>query len=155
MSIVVALTGHRSEDCEYEPTVRRKFRNVIEDVPEIGTVICGMANGFDLWAGEEALGLGLELWAYRPWAGHKARRGDEALYARVLEGASRVVNVDESLTYRGPWQYHNRNHRMVDDSDRVLAYWNGKEEGGTYECLQYALHKAVPKRKYRNVYLAF
>jgi uncharacterized phage-like protein YoqJ len=111
-----------------------------------------MANGFDLWAGDEALGLGLELWAARPWAGHKARRGDEEIYARVLAGASRVVNVDDSPDYKGPWQYHKRNEWMVDNADRVLAYWSGKEEGGTYACIQYAEKKANPRKKVRNCY---
>lgn len=145
----VALTGHRSEDCEYEPTVRRKARQVFEDFPKITTVICGMANGFDLWAGEEAIERGLDLWAVRPWAGHKPRKGDEALYARVLAGASRVVNVDESLIYPGVWVYPKRNRWMVDNADRVLAYWNGKESGGTYDCVKYA--ESVGK-KARNCY---
>jgi uncharacterized phage-like protein YoqJ len=146
---IIALTGHRSEDCEYEPTVRRKLRQVYEDFGSISVVICGMANGVDLWGADEALGKGLEVWAARPWAGHGPRKGDEALYARVLEGASRVVNVDESLEYAGPWVYQKRNEWMVDHADRVLAYWSGKEKGGTWNCIRYAENVG---KKVRNCY---
>lgn len=146
---VVALTGHREEDCEYEPTVRRKLRQVFEDFPSVNTVICGMANGVDLWGADEALILGLDVWAAVPWRGHGPRKGDEALYARVLESATRVVYVDDAQEYPGPWVYHKRNEWMVDNADRVLAYWSGKESGGTYACVKYA---EKVKKKVRNCY---
>ena len=113
------------------------------------TVIVGMANGTDLWAGDTAILMGLDVWAAKPWKGHKPRVADRELYARVIEGASRVINVDESESYKGPWLYHNRNEWMVDHADLLVAYWNGKESGGTYACRNYALTVGVPVR---NVY---
>lgn len=137
-------TGHRPEDSEPEAVVRRKIRNALEELqPTI--VITGMASGFDLWLGLEALDYGAGLWAAKPWAGHSPRRGEESQYARIIEGASKVIEVTNRVPYPGPWVYPVRNHWMVDNANYGLAYWNGKKSGGTYECLQYA------KTKYRKV----
>lgn len=149
--MIIAVTGHRSEDCEDETTVRRKLREGLahaafrDDV----VVICGMANGVDLWAADEAIGLGYEVWAAKPWAGHGPRQSDRELYAKVIEAASRVVNVTEQDEYPGPWAYHKRNEWMVDNATHVLTYWSGKESGGTYACLNYARKQNKP---IRNVY---
>lgn len=146
---IVAVTGHRSEDAESEDTVRTKFRDAFH-ASGASVVIVGMANGADLWAGDVALDLGLEVWAARPWRTHGPRRGDEALYARVIEGASRVVDVVDADTYPGPWAYHRRNEWMVDHADELLAYWSGKKKGGTFACVNYC--KAVQK-EWTNVYV--
>lgn len=148
--MIIALTGHRPEDCEDEATVRRKLREALESASGVTTVISGMASGVDLWGGDIALSLGLDVWAAKPWAGHGPRAEDRELYARVIEGARRVVNVDESEEYLGPWLYHNRNHWMVDNATHVLAYLNpNKTSGGTYACVQYAMKQEKP---IRNIY---
>lgn len=147
--MIIALTGHRPEDCEDEGTVRRKVRDALESAAGVTTVITGMASGYDLWGGSEALALGLDVVAAKPWAGHGPRIADRELYARVIEGANRVVNVDDAESYPGPWVYHKRNEWMVDNATHLLAYWSGKKSGGTYACLRYAMKKQVP---IRNIY---
>lgn len=150
----IALTGHRSEDCRGEQDVRGRVRSALQalpDGPELHVVICGMANGYDLWAGTEALRMGCEVWAAKPWAGHGPRKSDVALYAEVIEGASRVIDVDAAVDYPGPWVYHNRNEWMVDNGTHLLAYWNGKRKGGTFACLTYA-QKKFPEDRIHNIY---
>lgn len=146
--VIVFGTGHRPEDCESEKIVKQKIRaSLVELAPS--TVITGMAAGFDLYLGCEALDMGIEVWAARPWAGHSPRRVDVSQYARIITHASKVITVNVSATYLGPWMYHNRNHWMVDNADEGLTYWNGKKSGGTYECLKYAQSK---NRKVTNCY---
>ena len=150
----IALTGHRSEDCRSEADVRTRVREALStlpDGPREHVVICGMANGYDLWAGTEALRMGCEVWAAKPWAGHGPRVSDVELYAEVIAGASRVVNVDESEDYKGPWVYHKRNEWMVDNGTHLLAYWSGKEAGGTYACWKYA-QKHYTQDRIHNIY---
>lgn len=151
--MIIAGTGHRPEDSEDESVVRTKARVKLQYPNKTGkvatTFICGMAAGFDLWAGDEALNLGLEVIAARPWAGHAPRKGDNALYERIIAAASRVVNVNESENYPGAWVYQKRNEWMVDNSDAVMAYWSGKEHGGTWNCVQYA---RKVKKPLANVY---
>jgi len=148
--MIIAVTGHRSEKCEDETTVRGKLRAGLErasDEPE-RILICGMANGVDLWAADEAISLGFEIWAAKPWCGHKPRGADSELYTRVLAAASRVVNVIDQDTYPGPWCYQVRNEWMVDNATHVLAYWDGVKKGGTWNCVNYA----DGKKLIRNVY---
>lgn len=146
---VLAGTGHRPEDCEDEEVVREKIRTALLD-SGADIVITGMAAGFDLFLGLEALDLGYEVWAARPWAGHTSRRGGESQYAYIIERASKVVAVDEAVKYPGVWVYHNRDRWMVDHCDKVLAYLNPlATKGGTYGTVQYAIKKNKPVR---NIY---
>lgn len=141
MTLVVAGTGHRPEDCTHSETeIRTMVRNKLRKSGATG-FICGMASGFDLWAGDEARILGLEIWAARPWAGHVPRVDDKLLYERVLSSASRVIDIDASDIYPGPGCYDKRNRWMVDNADVVMAYWTGKEKGGTFNCVKYARGK--------------
>lgn len=149
--MIIALTGHREEDCISEEHVRERVRETVREIgaDSITAVITGMANGFDLWGGTEFVRLGIPVWAARPWSTHGPRTSDVELYAEVIEAAERVVVVTETDEYPGPWVYHKRNEWMVDHADRVLAYWSGKERGGTYACIKYARKQDV---KIRNIY---
>lgn len=143
--MIVALTGHRSEDCEAEEIVRLKARVKLQYTPGITVVISGMANGLDLWGADEALNLGIDVWAARPWAGHTPRASDTELYERVIAKASTVANVTESEEFPGNWCYHKRNEWMVDHADAVMAYWNmDKQSGGTFACVKYAKKVGKP-----------
>lgn len=146
--MIIAITGHRPEDTKGEQHVRDVFRsNLLQARPE--AVITGISAGVDLWAADEARLLGIEIWAARPWSTHTPRTGDEELYGDILAAASKVVTVTSIDRYPGPWVYHKRNEWMVDHADNVLAYWNSKESGGTYACINYAKKVMVPVR---NVY---
>ena len=148
----IALTGHRSEDCRSEDDVRTRVRRMLSTTPEpVTAVICGMANGLDLWGGDEALDLGLPVIAAKPWRGHGPRKSDVALYERILREAVEIVDVDPHDEYRGPWVYQKRNEWMVDHATHVLAYYSGKGRGGTYNCLQYA-KKKLPEDRIKNIY---
>lgn len=148
--MIIAGTGHRPEDCEAEEVVRTKIRTALR-YSGADAVICGMAAGYDLWLGDEARLLGLEVWAAKPWAGHSPREGDEALYSGIIDYASKVVNVNESEEFPGAFCYHARNHWMVDNATHVLAYLNpAATSGGTYQCVKYARGK----KPIRNIYEA-
>lgn len=148
----IALTGHRSEDCRSEGDVRERIRGALSTAPErIEVVICGMANGVDLWAGNVALDLGLPVIAAKPWKGHGPRKSDVALYERILREAVEIVDVDPSEEYRGPWVYQKRNEWMVDHATHLLAYYSGKGRGGTFNCIEYG-KKVLPEDHIRNVY---
>jgi len=143
--MIVAGTGHRPEDCQSEGHVRIVTNVKLRTTHCIEVFISGMAAGFDLWAADEALDLGIKVWAARPWAGHGPRKGDEELYERVLKNAKRRIDVSPALNYPGPQVYQTRNVWMVDHADVVLAYWNeDKQSGGTFNCVQYANDNEVP-----------
>jgi len=148
--MIVAGTGHRPEFSEDEKIVRTKARVALEG-SGADTFICGMAAGFDLWAGDEALLLGIEVIAARPWRGHSAGKKYAELYASVLDRASEVVNVVDQDKYPGVWVYHARDKWMVDHATHVLAYLNpATKNGGTFGTVEYARGK-VP---IRNIFVA-
>ena len=63
---------------------------------------------------------------------------DKKRYDTILSRADEVNVLSERYT---PWCMHARNRYMVDKSDAVLAIWNGKQEGGTFQTLTYAKKK--------------
>lgn len=146
VSMRVAGTGHRTEQCEDEFIVRRKIKDALVSV-DVDSVYCGMADGYDLWLADEALAAGIPVIACRPWANHYS---SDKLYDYVIEHATDIINVSESEEYPGPWAYHNRNHYMVDSATHVLAYLDpNTKSGGTYQCVKYAKSKGKPVR---NIY---
>jgi hypothetical protein len=63
---------------------------------------------------------------------------DRDIYEALENYASRIIIVDESWTYPGPWVYQKRNEWMVNHGDEGISMWTGKRSGGTYNCLKYA-----------------
>ena len=147
--MIVCGTGHRPEDSEPESWVRTKVRVKLQNTPKAETFITGMAAGFDLWAGSEALERGLGIVCAVPWQGHEPRKADVELYNELLAASERIVYVTDVQDYPGPWVYQKRNEWMVDNSDAVMAYWSGKETGGTWNCVKYARKKNA---KIANIY---
>lgn len=141
--MIVAATGHRANG------IVEDFRSVLIKAQvklrygKATRLICGMASGFDLLAAEAAMELGLPITAARPWAKHNAGAAWREHYAKTLEYADTIHIVHEEFAEprnhgeAAKW-LHDRNHWMVDNADAVMAYWDGKKEGGTYECRQYA-----------------
>jgi uncharacterized phage-like protein YoqJ len=134
--MIIAGSGHRPEKCASEHLVRERVSLALRQM-NASHFICGMAAGFDLWAGSTALRMGIPVTAAKPWNTHGPRVQDKQLYLEVLESAVDVVNVVEADEYPGPWAYQRRNEWMVDHAEAVLAYWDGTR-GGTFNCLTYA-----------------
>lgn len=113
--------------------------------------IQGMAMGADLLAGKIALEQDVPLISAMPWPTHYKTIRPEwmPLYREMLDGSAEVYPVTEVDDYPGPWVYHKRNEWMVNECDRVLSWWDGRETGGTYAAIKYAqkIGKLV-----RNIY---
>jgi hypothetical protein len=103
---------------------RRTDREVIEAyIAELapGTVvITGGATGPDCWAEQAARARALEVVVYQP----------------ALDGV------------RARWQaaerYYARNQRLVDDSDRVIAFVAPDRTGGTEDTIRRAIRSGKP-----------
>lgn len=37
-----------------------------------------------------------------------------------------------------------RNRYLVDHSQLIIAYWDGRDHGGTFDCLKYAKKQQLP-----------
>lgn len=101
-------------------------------------VISGMAQGWDQAIATAASELGIPFIAAVPFVGQEAvwKPWAQKRYHESLEKAVEVVIVCEGgyATHK----YHERDKWMVDNSDGVLALWNGQKFGGTYKTVRMA-----------------
>jgi uncharacterized phage-like protein YoqJ len=110
-----------------------------------------MAIGVDTWAAEAVLLCGgllnperrhdipaARLCAVIPFVGQQNRWPIESQlkWTQLIHKADDLYFVDEAGY--SPWKLLNRNKWMVDNSDIVIAVWNGDDEGGTAHCVKYA-----------------
>lgn len=145
--MIIAGTGHRNNKLSDPSLVRKRIAHTLFEVkPDV--VISGMAAGFDLMLAHEAIHVGIDVWAARPWAGHKPAPEDYVLYHSILDHAAKIVAVDPSFSYAGPWVYQKRNEWMVNEADKILAWWDGSPSG-TANCIKYANRVGKPVR---NIY---
>ena len=137
--MIVAVTGHRPQHLRVEDGywIQGEFDRLTAKLqPEIG--ISGMALGADTWWADAVLRAAVPLHAYVPFPGQDARwrEDDRIFYRKLLAEATKVVTVCPE--YR-PSAFEERNRAMVDACDLLIAAWNGKRSGGTFNALQYAL----------------
>ncbi len=101
------------------------------------TFLVGMADGFDTFAGEEVLKLKqkhrhIKLIAVLPF--DDAKKQTSAL---LLNGADEVMSVS---SHYNASVYHKRNNYLVDNSSRLICYYDGLH-GGTCYTVEYAISK--------------
>lgn len=143
--MITSGTGHRP------PKLGGYSANIFNDLVDLARsglaalgqhecVISGMALGWDQALAVAALDLDLKLIAAIPcerqerlWPLSSQRK-----YHSILNRAHWVTLVCKGQ-YR-PWKMQKRNEWMVDQSDRVLALWDGSD-GGTGNCIRYAQKK--------------
>lgn len=150
--MIIAVTGHRAGRIKESTELIEKIRNTLDEV-EPERVLVGMCNGFDLMVGYEAVGRCLPVHCYVPWAGHRESKytleEDKRRYDHLMHFSQEVHILDAAEDYPGPHVFHNRNRAMVDNASHLLAYFDGKETGGTWSTIQYAKSKNM---KVRNLY---
>ena len=144
--MIVAGTGHRPNKLGgYGHAARAKLVNVatawlLEQKPD--KVISGGALGWDQALAEAAIDLDIPLVMALPFEGFECkwpRESQEFLHS--LMNPAEVVFVCEPGY--APWKMQERNKWMVDNSDTVLALWNGTD-GGTANCVKYATKVGKP-----------
>lgn len=137
----------KSSDPNYL-TFENKLKEQIHQIYKQGTTrfFCGCAMGFDLLSGEIVLELkkehnDIELVCMVPFIGQENDFSTDwkKRYHHVLNKCDIAAVLSESY-YKGC--YRRRNFSMVDRSDKVLTYFDGKS-GGTAETLKYAKKKGL------------
>jgi uncharacterized phage-like protein YoqJ len=96
-----------------------------------------MAQGFDTWAAETCIDLGIPFVAALPCDGMEQTwplPSQERF--RVLLHKAKEIHVVSPGPYK-PWKMQRRNEWMVDHCTRLVACFDGSS-GGTYNCLEYA-----------------
>ena len=147
----LTLTGHRSDE-DGMPGYNipnEKYNWLIDQIKfcyvkiKPDRIISGAALGFDQAGMVAAIQLGIPFEAYVPFVGQEniwpQKSKDE--YHELLSKANKVVICCEGGY--SPQKMQIRNCMMCDQltepNDILLACWNGKENGGTWNCIQYAM----------------
>ena len=152
MTLKYMITGHRpqglggfrdnpiQERCK--EWIDEKIREIVKADPN-PQFISGMAIGVDTWWAEAALRKGLDVLAYVPFEGQEGRWPPrvQKRYHQILELAEVRYVCDPG--YAG-WKMFRRNEAMIEDADRCFAIWNGKRQGGTYQCIEHILKAGKP-----------
>lgn len=149
------ITGHRpkgfpwdysDEECALTQEYLESLACQIYDLMRKGDFthfISGGALGVDIDFAEIVIGLRdntfdditLELAVPCPNQQKLWSETDKERYSKILEQANIVTNVSDKYT---PSCLQKRNEYMVNKSDLVLAFWNGKNKGGTFNTITYA-----------------
>ena len=141
MTLCIAGTGHRPNKLGgYGKDVQQRLYTLaLQQLQALGAteVISGMALGWDQAVAQAATRLALPWKAYVPFEGQELQWPalSQAAYHSLLRDATEVVVCSEG-GYSGK-AMQERNERMVDDCDLLLALWDGTG-GGTANCLRYA-----------------
>ena len=111
----------------------------------VKTYYCGVCDGFDLICGELLLPRvargEAELVSVVPFSGQEQGFSEywKRKYFEVIEGSSKVVTLFDSF-FKGA--YMSRNRYLVDHSELLLAYYDGKS-GGTEQTFRYAIEQKL------------
>ena len=153
------VTGHRpqkfpfeySSKCSKYVKYRELLYNTVEQLILEGYryFISGMAQGVDLDFAETVVQLkdnvyictyDIKLEAALPFTEHSHDWEEKFLIKHwfLLDYCDKVKIVSPNF-HKGCFQ--KRNKYMVDNSDLVLAIWNGEERGGTWNTIKYARSK--------------
>ena len=138
---VVCITGHRPNKLGgYGIDVHWKLVGMYTEVfgrIQPARVISGMALGADQAAAEAAIGLKIPVTAAIPFEGQESKwpTGSQVKYRELLAKCDTIVTVSPGGYSVDKMQIRNR--WMVDNSEAVIALWNGSS-GGTANCVEYA-----------------
>lgn len=139
---------HGDEDSGPIERLKQRLDDAIDDAIAQGydTFVCGMADGFDMFAGEAIAerirqGADITLVAAIPFAGHGGREGTprHARYKRVLDHASESKVLSPHYS---EYSYLARNRYMVDRSSLLICCFDG-QTGGTAQTVYYAAQRGL------------
>lgn len=150
--MVCCVTGHRSKGFPFErEELNYRYLFYIDMLRnEIGRAIycgcdwfvTGMAEGADLDFAEividfryEEYEVSLEAALPYPWKNPKRESEFSEKCDYVLQKCDKKTEVSDHY-FKGCMQ--KRNRYMVDKSDVIIAVWNGKHKGGTWDTIKYA-----------------
>ena len=145
-----AFTGHRFVDASQREHVKKRLTKVVLDAYENGirNFISGFAIGFDMMAAEEVVSLkqthpDITLIAAIPFKGQASRFSfyDRKRYDRVLKVADEVIVLSDSYY---PRCFLERDEFMVNNASCLIAYYDGREKGGTFYTIRKAMAQNIP-----------
>lgn len=149
-TVSAAFTGHRFYDFSQREFIQERLTSAISEAYDHGirNFISGFALGIDLMAAQLVQSLkcdlpGIFLTAAIPFAGQAERYNiyDKRVYRRLLELADKVIVLSDCYY---PRCFLDRDEFMVENASYLIAYYDGREKGGTYYTVKKARARGIP-----------
>lgn len=146
--MILSFAGHRPDklggygEAAHHKLVLIAHRFLAQTI-DLEKVISGMALGWDQAVAEVAIDLKIPVIAAIPFDGQQRRwpQHEQDWYARLLEQCAERHVVSPGVY--ATWKMFKRNEWMVDNSDALVALWDGSS-GGTANCVNYAIRRHKP-----------
>ena len=140
--VIIGCTGHRPNKLGgYSSDISRRLEALAHSWLSVvmpDEVISGMALGWDQAVAWAAYRLGIPFRAYIPFDGQESKWPPAARNAyEQLLWLAQATKVCTNGGY-SPQAMQIRNMDVTDDSDMLLALWDGVKYGGTWNCIDYA-----------------
>ena len=149
-TVSAAFTGHRFYDFSQRVFIQERLTSAISEAYDHGirNFISGFALGIDLMAAQLVQSLkcnlpGISLTAAIPFEGQAERYNiyDKRVYRRLLELADKVIVLSDCYY---PRCFLDRDEFMVENASYLIAYYDGREKGGTYYTVKKARARSIP-----------
>lgn len=149
-TVSAAFTGHRFYDFSQREFIQERLTSAISEAYDHGirNFISGFALGIDLMAAQLVQSLkcdlpGISLTAAIPFEGQAERYNiyDKRVYRRLLELADKVIVLSDCYY---PRCFLGRDEFMVENASYLIAYYDGREKGGTYYTVKKARARGIP-----------
>lgn len=149
-TVSAAFTGHRFYDFSQRVFIQERLTSAISEAYDHGirNFISGFALGIDLMAAQLVQSLkcnlpGISLTVAIPFAGQAERYNiyDKRVYGRLLELADKVIVLSDCYY---PRCFLDRDEFMVENASYLIAYYDGREKGGTYYTIKKARARGIP-----------
>lgn len=149
-TVSAAFTGHRFYDFSQREFIQERLTSAISEAYDHGirNFISGFALGIDLMAAQLVQSLkcdlpGISLTAAIPFEGQAERYNiyDKRVYRRLLELADKVIVLSD---YYYPRCFLDWDKFMVENASYLIAYYDGREKGGTYYTVKKARARGIP-----------
>lgn len=129
------LTGYKIPNPTYDLIIAQTEELLLQLKPE--KVISGMALGFDQYLVDVCIKLNIPFIAAVPFVGQERiwPKASQDRYNKLIKLAIEIKIVCDGEYH--PDKLQTRNEWMVDNSDEIIACWNGSG-GGTKNCIDYA-----------------
>jgi len=151
--MIIAVTGHRPDAFLVSHYSSETIAGMANDMVcvfkrEFGDDLLfnlGGAIGADQWVGAACMEHNVKFHLYLPFAPEVQSKywSDEQReeLSRQMQRALGLNIIDPSGDYNVV-RYQERNIKMVDEANIVVAFWVGKRRGGTFNAMKYSLSKS-------------
>jgi len=141
--MIIGFSGHRHIDANKLNCITASIKNILISLKP-KKAISGMALGLDTIAAEICIELKIPFIAAVPFLGQEVlwSKEDKEKYRDLLDQAEDVVIVSPGAY--SAWKLHKRNEYIVDNSDQMLVYYDGRSGGGTKSFINYCTKKNKP-----------